>query len=295
MKKLIAAATITAAVFSLSACSSGDNSEAVVETEAGKVTKDQFYEAMKDRYGETVLRELVTIEVLDDKYDVSKEDVDKEVNKVKERLGDNFETVLKQQGYNSEDAFRNVIKLSLLQEEAVAEEIKISDKELKQKYERMKTEIQASHILVKDKKTAKEVEKKLKNGADFAKLAKEYSTDKGTAKKGGKLGYFSTGDMVPEFEDAAYNLKKGEVSDPVKSQFGYHIIKVTDKREKKEDIGSFKENKDDIRRDILNKRMDVNKAREKINNILQDADIDVKIDGLEDMFKQDKKKQNAKG
>ncbi|WP_174616204.1 peptidylprolyl isomerase [Virgibacillus ihumii] len=295
MKKLVAAATLTAAVFTLSACTSGDDSEAVVETNAGDVTKEEFYQAMKDRYGETVLRELVTVEVLEDKYEVTEKEIDQEINKVKEQLGDKFETVLQQQGYKNEEAFRKVIKISLLQEAAVAEDIKITEKELKQKYERMKTEIQASHILVKDKKTAKEVKQKLENGADFAKLAKEYSTDKGTAKKGGQLGYFSTGKMVPEFEDAAYNLKVGEVSDPVKSQFGYHIIKVTDKRDKKKDIGSFEDNKDDIRRTILNKRMDVNKAREKINNLLQEAEIDVKVDGLEDMFKQNQKKQNAKG
>lgn len=294
MKKLVAAAALTAVVFTLSACSSGDDSEAVVETSAGDITKEDFYQAMKDQNGEQVLRKLVTVEVLENKYDVSEEEVDKEVKKVKERLGDKFDSALKQQGY-TEDTFRDVIKISLLQEAAVAEDIKISDKELKEKYNRMKTEIQASHILVKDKKTAKEVEKKLKNGADFAKLAKEYSIDKKTGKKGGKLGYFSTGKMVPEFEDAAYNMKKGEVSDPVKSQFGYHIIKVTDKRDTKKDIGSFKENKDDIRRDILNKRMDVNKAREKIDKLLKDADIDVKVDGLEDMFKKDKKKENAKG
>lgn len=294
MKKLVAAAALTAVVFTLSACSSGDDSEAVVETSAGDITKEDFYQAMKDQNGEQVLRKLVTVEVLENKYDVSEEEVDKEVKKVKERLGDKFDSALKQQGY-TEDTFRDVIKISLLQEAAVAEDIKISDKELKEKYNRMKTEIQASHILVKDKKTAKEVEKKLKNGADFAKLAKEYSIDKKTGKKGGKLGYFSTGKMVPEFEDAAYNMKKGEVSDPVKSQFGYHIIKVTDKRDTKKDIGSFKENKDDIRRDILNKRMDVNKAREKIDKLLKDADINVKVDGLEDMFKKDKKKENAKG
>ncbi|GAA0596113.1 peptidylprolyl isomerase PrsA [Virgibacillus siamensis] len=294
MKKLVAAVTLTAAVFTLSACSSGDDSEAVVETKAGNITKDEFYQAMKDQSGEQVLRKLVTVEVLENKYDVKEEEIDKEVKKVKERLGDKFDAALKQQGY-TEESFRDVIKMSLLQEAAVAEDIKITEKELKEKYERMKMEIQASHILVKDKKTAKEVKKKLENGADFAKLAKEYSTDKKSAKKGGKLGYFSTGQMIPEFEDAAYSMKKGEVSKPVKSQYGYHIIKVTDKRKKKEDIGSFEDNKDDIRRTILNKRMDVNKAREKINNILQNSEIDVKVDGLEDMFKQDKKKQDAKG
>lgn len=292
MKKLIIAVTLTVGLLSLAACSDNGDSKAVVETNAGDITKDEFYQELKDRFGEPVLKEMVTVEVLENKYDVSKEDVDKELKNIKDQLGDKFEMVLNRKGLD-EESFRNVLKISLLREAAVAEDIKITEKEIKQKYERMKKEIQASHILVDDKKTAKEVKKKLENGGDFAKLAKEYSKDKVSAKKGGKLGYFSTGKMVPKFEDAAYSLDVGEISDPVKTQHGYHIIKVTDKRKVEKDIGSFEDNKDDIRRTILNKRMDVKKAREKIDGILKDAEIDVKIDKFEDIFKKDKSK--AKG
>src|SRR5690625_6598495 len=89
----------------------------------------------------------------------------------------------------------------------------------------MKTEIKAQHIVVEDEDTAKEVKEKLDDGEDFAKLAEEYSTDESNKDDGGKLGYFSVGEMDPAFEDAAYGMKKGEVSDPVQSQFGFHIIK----------------------------------------------------------------------
>ncbi|MFD2761065.1 peptidylprolyl isomerase [Lentibacillus juripiscarius] len=124
------------------------------------------------------------------------------------------------------------------------------------------------------------------NGGDFAELAKEYSTDKASAEKGGDLGYFSTGKMVPAFEDKAYSMDKGDVSDPVKTEHGYHIIKVTDKREKEEDIGSFKDNKNNIRRQIINQKMDVQKAQKKVQGLLNDADIDVKAEGLKDIFAQ---------
>ncbi|MDD4178713.1 MAG: peptidylprolyl isomerase [Candidatus Margulisbacteria bacterium] len=91
-------------------------------------------------------------------------------------------------------------------------------------------EIRASHILVPTEAEAKELLSKLKAGGDFAQLAKQYSKDTGSAKKGGDLGYFTTGMMVEPFEQTVLSLKPGQVSGIVKTQFGYHIIKVTDSR-----------------------------------------------------------------
>ena len=92
-------------------------------------------------------------------------------------------------------------------------------------------EVHARHILVATEDEAKEIEAELKKGADFATLAKEKSKDPGAA-DGGDLGYFTKDQMVPEFADAAFKLDKGQISDPVKTQFGWHIIKVEDKRTK---------------------------------------------------------------
>jgi peptidyl-prolyl cis-trans isomerase C len=93
-----------------------------------------------------------------------------------------------------------------------------------------KNEIRASHILVESKKKAKEVAKKLEDGGSFEALAKEFSKDPGSAEQGGDLGYFTADKMVKEFADAAFALDKGEVSKPVKSPFGWHIIQVEDIR-----------------------------------------------------------------
>ncbi len=93
-------------------------------------------------------------------------------------------------------------------------------------------EVRASHILVPTEEEAKKLKKQLDEGADFAELAKENSKDPGSAPKGGDLGYFTADQMVPEFSDKAFALEPGQVSDPVQSQFGWHIIKLQDKREK---------------------------------------------------------------
>ena len=115
---------------------------------------------------------------------------------------------------------------------------KVTDDELKKKYdETVKTmkpqeELRASHILVPKEDDAKAIISQLQGGADFAKLAKEKSKDPG-ASNGGDLGYFSDGDMVPEFWAAASKLQKGEYTKtPVKTQFGWHVILVTDRRTK---------------------------------------------------------------
>lgn len=91
------------------------------------------------------------------------------------------------------------------------------------------TSVRASHILVDTKMEAQMLKNKIDNGESFEALAKKYSKCP-SGQNGGDLGYFHRGDMVKEFEDSAFNLPVGEVSQPVKTQFGWHLIKVTDKR-----------------------------------------------------------------
>jgi peptidyl-prolyl cis-trans isomerase C len=93
-------------------------------------------------------------------------------------------------------------------------------------------EVRARHILVEKEDEAKALAADLKKGADFTDLAKKKSIEPGAAESGGDLGYFTKDQMVPEFADAAFKLDKGQISDPVKTQFGWHIIKSEDKRKK---------------------------------------------------------------
>ena len=93
------------------------------------------------------------------------------------------------------------------------------------------TEYHAAHILVQTEDEAKAIEAQLKDGGDFAAIAKEKSTDTASGAQGGELGWFGLGRMVPEFETAVSSLEPGQISDPVKTQFGWHIVKLNEKRD----------------------------------------------------------------
>ncbi|MFN3396237.1 MAG: peptidylprolyl isomerase [Thermodesulfovibrionales bacterium] len=135
--------------------------------------------------------------------------------------------------------FKKLTMISLLLQKEIEDKVKVGDNDAKAYYDSHKEEfmtnnqIRASHILVKTEEEAKSIFNDVKKGADFAKLAQSKSIDSGSAKNGGDLGYFSRGQMVPEFESVAFKLKVGEISKPVRTQYGYHIIKVTEKKEGK--------------------------------------------------------------
>lgn len=128
-------------------------------------------------------------------------------------------------------------------------------------------EINARHILVKTEDEAKAIIADLKKNADFAKAAKEKSTDTGSGANGGELGWFKKGDMVGEFAEAAFKLKKGEVSAaPVKTQFGFHVIKLEDRRPAKPP--TFEDMEDELRtqmeREIGSQMVDQMRAKAQI-------------------------------
>lgn len=143
----------------------------------------------------------------------------------------------------------------------VEEQSNISDDEMKKFYEQNKDkfvsgdQVRASHILVKTEKDAQDVQAKLKAGGKFEELAQKYSMDAANS-KGGDLGWFSKGAMLPEFEKVAFGLKEGETSGIVKTKYGFHIIKVTGKRPA--GTRSFEEVKDQLKAALLpTKQQDV--------------------------------------
>lgn len=267
MKKIAIAAITATSVLALSACSGGD-SEVVAETKAGNITKEDLYQTLKDNAGADALNMLVQQKVLDDKYDVSDKEIDKKLNEYKKSMGDQLNQLIDQKG---EDFVKEQIKYELLMKKAAKDNIKVTDDDVKEYYDGLKGKIHLSHILVKEKKTAEEVEKKLKKGEKFEDLAKEYSTD-GTAEKGGDLGWVGKDDnMDKDFVKAAFALKTGEISGPVKSQFGYHIIKKDEERGKYEDM------KKELKKEVQEqKQNDQTELQSVIDKLVKDADLKVK-------------------
>jgi len=267
MKKIAIAAITATSVLALSACSGGD-SEVVAETKAGNITKEDLYQTLKDNAGADALNMLVQQKVLDDKYNVSDKEIDKKLNEYKKSMGDQLNQLIEQKG---EDFVKEQIKYELLMKKAAKDNIKVTDDDVKEYYDGLKGKIHLSHILVKEKKTAEEVEKKLKKGEKFEDLAKEYSTD-GTAEKGGDLGWVGKEDnMDKDFVKAAFALKTGEISGPVKSQFGYHIIK------KDEERGKYENMKKDLKKEVQEqKQNDQTELQSVIDKLVKDADLKVK-------------------
>jgi peptidyl-prolyl cis-trans isomerase C len=134
----------------------------------------------------------------------------------------------------------------------------INEAEARKLYEGMvgaakpEEEVSARHILVDSKDKARELYEKLAHGSDFAQLAKEHSKDPGSKDQGGQLGFFTRGQMVPQFEEAAFKLGKGEVGEPFQSQFGWHIVRVDDRRQRP--VPRFEAIKDRVVADMIHKK-----------------------------------------
>ncbi len=133
----------------------------------------------------------------------------------------------------------------------------VTDEQIKAAYDEKaaankgQEEVKARHILVATEAEAKKITEELKKGGDFEKIAKEKSTDKASGTNGGDLGWFTKDKMVPEFADAAFKLKKGEVSAPIKTAFGWHIVKLEDRRPLQ--MASLEESKEMLKAELTNK------------------------------------------
>jgi len=152
------------------------------------------------------------------------------------------------------DEFKKMTLVTMILKKEIEDKMMLDDAAVKEFYDknsekfRIGTEIKASHILVKTEDEAKDIASKLKNGSKFSNLAKTLSIDKASGAKGGDLGYFGRGKMVPEFERAALSLKPGELSGPVNTRFGYHIIRLDDIKEGK--LASFEQSAESIKRQL---------------------------------------------
>lgn len=179
----------------------------------------------------------------------------------------------------SDEIFKDEVRRSMYVEEFLARLNAEAEKtdEFKRLVEEEIIDVKARHILVDTEEEAREIIKQLKEGEKtFSELAAEHSKDGANKEAGGDLGYFPRGVMVTEFENAAFNLEVGEVSEPVKTTFGYHVIMVEDKRTlaQKEAAGVPE---DELRHDraFLVQSIVVPLFRERVEKIFSDFDVDV--------------------
>lgn len=180
---------------------------------------------------------------------------------------DKSDTVAKQ----LEDIKKKLVVRSLLDQKTATS---ISEADLKSEYDTLlaglkdEREVHARHILVPSEQEAKDAKKQIDSGKSFEEVAKQYSKDPGSAKQGGDLGYFTKDKMVKEFADAAFAMKKGEVSGPVKSPFGWHVIKVEDSR--KVQAPTYNEVKDQLKAKLQEKRLN-----DYVEGLVKSADVKV--------------------
>ena len=231
--------------------------ELVVKLDNSQITADELYTKLKDTYATNMIVEMIDNMILSKEYPTDKDmttAIDKMISNYKTQYGDQYTAFLEYNGITSEDDFKNILTLSYRRSKAVDSYVKsiITDKEIKNYYDNTTIgDIKASHILIKSEATstmtddekatkenealakAKSIIDKLNNGEDFAKLAKEYSSDTKTANDGGNLGYFNRGFLEESFEKASIDLKVGSYTkEPVKTTYGYHIILKTDQKAK---------------------------------------------------------------
>lgn len=183
----------------------------------------------------------------------------------------------KDEGYRRRvESFEKITLIGLLFEKEIESKAKVSDQEVKDYYEKNKdtftavSKIRVSQILLKTEGEAKKILERLKKGEDFASIAKKSSIDTVSAKKGGDLGLFSKGQMVPELEAVAVKLKPGEISEPVKTRSGYHIIKITDK---KGEVIEF-----DRVKDLISQHLSEEKQKEVFDSFMEGLQKTYKIE-----------------
>lgn len=269
-----------------------DGKDAVVTMKGEDISVDSLYEELKDSYGLNILINKIDRQILEELFKADNDEEDYIKNQI-ETIKYYYEQMYKSQyssfseyliayGVKNEDELKSNISLDYKRQQATTRYAKtlITEKEINKYYQdEIFGDISASHILIKPNvnddatdeektkaeeealKTAKEVIKKLNDGADFAELAKEYSDDSSNSASGGKLADFNHGQMVEEFEKAAKEMEvKTYSSTPVKTQYGYHIIYKTAQKDKPK----LDDVKDDIMDDLAKEKITEN---EKLNTI----------------------------
>lgn len=208
--------------------------------EDGRSLEETLKEQILDKI---IMEKIIEKESKDMEIEVSDEEIEEKVEEYIAMTGgeDEFNEFLKGNDLSRDYFVENLRKEILVNKhkDSFIEGVEVSDKEAKDFFEANKEKlevIRASHILLKTEEEAEKVLERIRAGDDFEQLAKDLSVDKASALIGGDLGYFTKGTRIAEFEDIAFDLEQGELSDIVKTEVGYHIIKLVDRKDEFEEL-----------------------------------------------------------
>ncbi len=303
MKKRMMAVIGLSCITVLAACNNdeaaNDNSTVAV-VDGTEITETEFVNTLKQRYGNDTLEEMIQRHLLTEaaeNADITDEQIEEELDKFRSNFGtENDEDLLEllRTQFNIEvdsmDTFvQEYIVPPLVLQDLASTDVEITE-EQKQAYyeenqEQFPEQVEASHILVEDEETAQEVLDKLEAGEDFAELAQEYSIDP-SGSNGGELGFFGRGQMVAPFEEAAFSMEIDEISGLVESEFGFHIIKVTDKKNSYEDFA------EEVEQILIQEQSKT--PEEVMDELLENANVDIKDPQFSDLFsKEDNEEEPA--
>lgn len=222
-----------------------DNGDVVATVNGDPIQRNQLFQAMYEQGGQEALDQLITRKLIIQEAErldltVSEEELDLEIQSIIDESfqgnEEELQSVLEFYGISME-SFRDDARLNLLVRKLATEQLEDTEEQARQFFEEnrflfdQEEEIEARHILVESEAEADDILAQLEDGEDFAILAAEYSLDTSNKDQAGYLGFFGRGMMVPEFEEAAFALEIGEISQPVETNFGFHIIELLDRQD----------------------------------------------------------------
>ncbi len=243
------------------------NEEVVARVGGEVITKDELYDFMVQQTGQEaldnlVVKKIIELEAEDQNIEVTAEEIDKEVEELAEYYGGKDAMTQTLAMYNINlDQVREDVTVNIKLEKLLSQRIKITDEEIQEHFQdhqeayAVEEQIKVSHILVENEQEAQEIKTLLAEGGNFNDLARERSTDPGSKEQGGDLGMITRGEMGEEFDQVAFALQPGQISDPVKSEYGYHIIKVDEKTEARP--GTLEENYEKIKDNLFQQKMEL--------------------------------------
>ncbi len=267
--------------------------EAFAEINGEKITKDEFYERLEAEAGQAVFSQMLAEKLIlqaakDAGISVEQSEVDEELNMIKLQFGseDIFNYALMQNGL-TEESLREQITFSLYAFKLSTNDVVIEDAEVKDYFEKNKKnfdepeKVRIAHILVNDEKTAEEILDQIKKGDQFEDLVKTKSIDTTTKNNNGELGYVAKGQMPKDFEDLVFTTKVNEVaSEVIKTDDGYHIIKVLEKVEEKP--ANYEDSKDLVKEILL--RQKAKPINEVLTELKDKATIVISKDEYKDLI-----------